>query len=125
MSVTSELASKLNPSDVLYVIAIPFTQTETLPSKPESTPLQTKKLPLQPIAVIKIAPVRLPASYDLSEKDVLFPDKKFEGPFTLIAKIKRGGKPSISEKGDLEGVYQKGSVSLGMKNVDIVIDREE
>ena len=122
ITISPSLASKIGPSDILYVVALPHEEPEIVtPPLINSNPIRPKRIP---IAVQKISPIRFPMKYQLSQKDVLFPETHFEGAIDLIAKIKKDEDLTLDQKGDLEGSYKKNPAAVGANHVDMVIDRE-
>jgi len=121
--ISSSLASKIGPSDVIFVMAYP----EEAESQPETQKSGVKAVgsPPPPLAVEKIMPPVFPAHYQLSKEDVIFPERRFEGALQIRARLDKDGNAKTVQTGDLEGVYKKNPVSVGSKNVDIVIDQEK
>lgn len=116
VSITSNLANKIGPSDVLYILAYPVTNNNTDPkAKPESQPSQN------PLAVHKIAPVILPTKYSLSQEDIIFPEKKFEGNLNVMARLQKNPESTPAQRGEYEGWAKKNPVKPGDKNVDILL----
>jgi len=117
------LGSKIEPSDVVFVMALPVL-TESLPAGDSAETKASTDSP-KPVAVKKITPVIFPLSYELTRDDVLFPDQEFKGRFDVVARVDKDGNLKTSTKGDLEGLSKKNPVAAGSKNADILIDREK
>ncbi len=105
VSLAPNLANKIGPSDVLYILAYPETQASLT----------------SPLAVHKIAPVILPTKYTLSQEDIIFPEKKLEGSLNIMARLQKNPESNPSQKGDFEGSAKKNPVKRGSKNVDIIL----
>jgi hypothetical protein len=122
ITVAPSLASKMGPSDAVFIMALPRegSRDNSTNKKPETAPARST---IAPVAVKKIAPAIFPLDYKLSQDDVIFPDKRFDGDLFIMARIDKNGE-AFKEKGDLEGVYKKNPVRVGTKRVDIVIDQE-
>jgi len=112
LSLTPSLQSKIGASDVIFVMAYPL-GGETRPASSN------------PIAVQKITPPVFPAPFHLSQKDVIFPERRFEGLLEIRARVDKDGKATTIESGDLEGSYKKNPVAVGSKDVELLIDQEK
>ncbi len=104
ITVAPELQARLQPTDVLFVIA----------RKDVGPPLAVKKLPNP----------SFPAAYALSANDVMFPGTPFQGEVRVIARVDRDGNAGPAQPGDLEGAAVKIPARVGDRDVDIVITRE-
>jgi cytochrome c-type biogenesis protein CcmH len=98
------LASKVNRSDRLFIIA----------RRPEGGP---------PLAVQKIVNPEFPLKYWLSQEDVMIPGVEFTGEVTVIARIDKDGQAGPPQPGDLEGSWKGTPVKVGDQKVDILIDK--
>ncbi|MFO1520195.1 MAG: hypothetical protein U1F57_11145 [bacterium] len=130
LTLGSGLASKIGPSDVVFIIAFPA-EAESQPApvsanpKAESKPAAPQISPsAKPIAVQKIAPAIFPMDYQLSQDDILFPENRFEGSLHIIARVDKDGNAKSVNPGDLEGSYKKNPVKVGSTHVDFAIDKE-
>jgi len=103
ISVSPELQSKLQPTDVLFVIA--------------------RKDVGPPLAVKKISNPTFPAAYALSASDVMFPGTPFQGEVRVIARVDRDGAAGPAQPGDLEGAAVKVPARVGDRDVDVVINQ--
>jgi hypothetical protein len=56
---------------------------------------------------------------------VIFSERRFEGALQIRVRLDKDGNAKTVQTGDLEGLYKKNPVSVGSKNVDIVIDQEK
>ena len=120
VSIAPAYANKGAPSDTLYILAYKVSKKEGPESAPESHPAYLKEPPL---VIKKISPVLFPVKFELSEKDILFPENKLSDEVNLIARLSRSGSP-VAKKGDLEGVYKKNPTKVGEKNAEILINQE-
>ncbi|GEM_PF-3186703 len=108
------LASKIGPSDILYVLAYPVTG---LKGSEKQSSFQGA-----PLAVRKIAPVIFPVKYEMSEADVMFPEKKFEGLLNVMARLHKNPESAPAQKGDFEGLAKRNPAAVGSKNIDIILE---
>ncbi len=122
ITLSPPLVSKLEPSDVLQILAISEESMNTF--NEEETKGKAKKNRV-PVAIQKIAPITFPLKYKITEEDVLFPENRFNGKLFILAKIEKKNPKNIDEKRSLEGSYLKNPVAVGSKNIDIVIDQEK
>lgn len=104
ITVAPEFQSKLQPTDVLFVIA----------RKDVGPPLAVKKIPNP----------TFPAAYALSASDVMFPGTPFQGEVKVMARVDRDGSAGPAQAGDLEGTASKIPARVGDRDVDVVINRE-
>src|SRR5262249_10065604 len=98
-------------------------ETAPLPNtaiKSESSPQFST---LAPMAVQKIAPVHFPMKYQLTQEDVIFPDKKFDGLVNIVARIDKDGNTKLTP-GDFEGFYTNNPAKVGEKRVNILINKQ-
>ncbi len=116
VNIPNNLANKIGASDVLYILAYPVSAPESAAKTSETNPaLKT------PLAVHKIAPVIFPAKYELSQDDIIFPEKKFEGLMEITARVQKNPESAPAQRGDFEGTAKKNPVVPGSKNVDILL----
>jgi cytochrome c-type biogenesis protein CcmH len=104
ITVAPELTAKLQPTDVLFVIA----------RKDVGPPLAVKKIPNP----------AFPAAYALTAADVMFPGTPFQGEVRVLARVDRDGNAGPAQPGDLEGTAAKARARVGDRDVDIMINRE-
>lgn len=107
VSLAPNLANKIGPSDILYILAYPESQNAS-----DTTPL----------AVRKIAPVIFPAKYEISQEDIIFPEKKFMGSMRIMAHLHKNPESAPAQKSEFEGFYKKNPVQPGSKNIDIILE---
>ena len=95
------LAGRLQPTDVLYLIAR-STRTGGV------------------VAVRREDGVQFPFAFTLGAADVMVQGTPFEGPFDVTARLSKTGD-ALAAKGDLEG--SAGGVAVGSSKVAITLDR--
>jgi cytochrome c-type biogenesis protein CcmH len=76
-----------------------------------------------PLAVKKIDRPVFPLSYSLGQENVMMQGASFTGSVVVTARLDKDGNPTTRQPGDLTGDYKKGSVAVGSKNIDIVLDQ--
>jgi cytochrome c-type biogenesis protein CcmH len=76
-----------------------------------------------PLAVKKIDRPVFPLSYSLGQENVMMQGASFTGSVAVTARLDKDGNPTTRQPGDLTGDYKKGSVAVGSKNIDIVLDQ--
>ena len=101
VAVAPSLASRIQPSDVLYLIA---------------RSARTGGV----VAVRREDGVRFPFAFALDAADVMVQGTPFEGPFDVTARLSKTGD-AVAAKGDLEG--SAAGVALGSASVAITLDR--
>jgi cytochrome c-type biogenesis protein CcmH len=107
ITVDPTLASKLKPTDVLYIIA---RGQQTGP----------------PAAVKRVTDPKFPLRYVIGPEDAMMPGVPgFEGGgrLTIAARLSRTGN-AMPAAGDLEGVFTNNPAKPGDAGVDVVISKE-
>jgi len=107
ITVAPEIATKLKPTDVLYIIA----------RREQVGP---------PTAVKRVVQPKFPLTYTLGPEDAMMPGMGGFDPdtnITIAARISRTGNATPSA-GDLEGVFEKNPAHPGDGGIDVKIDRE-
>ncbi len=123
VNITPSYGSKMGPSDTLYIIAYKAakkSESDQPESMPESHPAYLRETP---ILIKKISPVIFPLKFEISERDVLFPENQFKDEVNVVARLSKSGSP-IAKKGDVQGICKKNPVLVGDKNVEILINQE-
>ncbi len=122
INVTSSLANKVSPTDVLYINIFAWQPPQNAPtSKPET---EASVSPARkPITVLKIAPVIFPVKYTVSKNDIIFPEKKLEGPLEINARLEHS-EPGNNKKRIFIGTYPKNPVYLGNTKINFTLDKE-
>ena len=75
-----------------------------------------------PLAVQRLVETRFPYRYVITKDDVMIRGRKFSGRVRVRARLDADGVPGPLVKGDFEG-RASGVVSVGAKNVDVMIER--
>ncbi len=75
-----------------------------------------------PLAVQRLVETQFPYRYVITKDDVMIRGRKFAGRVRVRARLDADGVPGPLVKGDFEG-RAAGPVTVGAKNVDVVIDR--
>jgi cytochrome c-type biogenesis protein CcmH len=101
VSVAPNLASRVQPTDVLYLIA---------------RNARTGGV----VAVRREEGVRFPFAFGVGPADVMVQGTAFEGPFDITARLSKSGD-AVAAKGDLEGGAR--GVAVGAKAVTITLER--
>ncbi|MBI4639446.1 MAG: cytochrome c-type biogenesis protein CcmH, partial [Candidatus Tectomicrobia bacterium] len=104
VTVASSVAGTIPSDATLFIVA---RQAETGP----------------PLAVKKIPRPRFPLAYTLTPEDVMLPGASLEGKMFVKAMLKQSGMVGPAQPGDLEGIFARNPVSVGMTQVDIVLDK--
>ncbi len=78
-----------------------------------------------PLAVQRIAPVKLPFDFALGQQDAMMPGTQFEGEVTIIARLSMTGT-AMPNPGDIEGYAAVSAGDVGLKiTLDHVVSKEE
>jgi hypothetical protein len=101
ISLAPELAGKVHPAGVIYVIA--------------------RNGPGPPLAVARLQVESLPVRYRLSADNVMMPGAAFEGSMTVSARLDADGAVGQPQPGDVDGSSIE--VSVGAQNADIVLSQ--
>ncbi len=75
-----------------------------------------------PLAVKRITDPTFPLPFALGPEDVMHQGSELRGEVTLIARLKRDGRPGPAITGDLEGVAAGKSVAVGTTDVRITMN---
>jgi len=105
VSIEPGLASKVAPSDVLFVIV----------RRPGGTP--------RPVAVKRIDAPRFPVEFEITSRDVMVQGSELRGMVEVVARVDKDGKAGPPQAGDLEGQYEKNPTLVGARDVEIVINQ--
>jgi len=103
VSVAAELASRVPPGAVLFIVA----------RRAAAGP---------PLAVKRVRDPRFPLEFSLGPEDRMIQTLPFQGPLQLSARLDADGNAMSREPGDLMGEVS-GAVPTGAAGVEIVIDR--
>jgi cytochrome c-type biogenesis protein CcmH len=105
VTIAPELASKVNPTDVLFVIV----------RRPGSAP--------RPLAAKRIDHPQFPAAFEITNKDMMIEGSELRGMVDVIARLDKDGMAGPAQPGDLEGRFDKNPTLPGATNVEIVINK--
>ncbi len=105
VTIAPELASKVSPTDTLFVIV----------RRPGGTP--------RPLAAKRIDGPQFPVSFEITSADVMVQGTELRGMVDLIARVDKDGKAGQPQPGDMEGQYDKNPTLPGGKDLEIVIKK--
>ena len=99
------LASKMSPTDVLFVIV----------KRPSGPP--------RPLAALRIERPTFPVPFEITNADVMVQGSELKGVVNIIARLDKDGSAGPAQPGDIEGEFAKNPTMVGAKNVEIVLNR--
>jgi hypothetical protein len=105
ITIDPKLKASLDSQAVLFIIA---------------RPAGAAKGP--PLAVKKIDRPVFPLAYSLGPENVMMQGVSFAGSVAIMVRLDKDGNPTTRQPGDITGDYKK-SVSVGSKNIDIMLDQ--
>jgi cytochrome c-type biogenesis protein CcmH len=103
--ISSELANQVRPTDVLFVIV----------KRPGGTP--------RPVAAKRIEHPTFPASFEITNADVMVQGSELRGMVDVIARLDRDGQAGPAQPGDIEGRYAKNPTLPGGRDFEIILDK--
>jgi len=103
VTVSPELASKVSPTDTLFVIV----------RRPGGQP--------RPLAVKRIDGPKFPVTFEITNADVMVQGSELRGMVDVVARVDKDGRAGQPQPGDLEGQYDKNPTLPGGKDLEIVI----
>lgn len=106
VSIAPELASKVAPSDVLFVIV----------RRPGSSP--------RPLAVKRIESPQFPVPFEITDRDLMVQGSELRGMVELLARLDKDGRAGPAQPGDIEGQYEKNPTLPGGTDLQIVLNKE-
>ena len=106
VTIDTQLASKVSPTDVLFVIV----------RRPGSAP--------RPLAANRIDHPQFPVVFEITNKDMMIEGSELRGMVDVIARLDKDGVAGPAQPGDLEGRFEKNPTLPGVTNVEIVINKE-
>ncbi len=104
VTIDPALASKVAPTDVLFVIV----------KRPSGPP--------RPLAAVRIDHPKFPQPFEVTNADVMLPGSELKGVVSIIARLDKDGNAGPAQPGDIEGEYTKNPTMVGAKNVEIVLN---
>ena len=103
IDIRPELKKRLKPTDTLFIIV----------TQPGSR---------IPLAVKKVAPVRLPYIYRIGPENLMIPGRTLEGPVSLKVRLDKDGQANPDQPGDLTGKPAQDPLELPARGVHVLID---
>jgi cytochrome c-type biogenesis protein CcmH len=104
VTISAELASQVNASDVLFVIV----------KRPGGMP--------RPIAAKRIDHPQFPVTFEITNADVMIQGNELRGMVEVLARVDRDGQAGPAQPGDLVGQYERNPTLAGGRNLEIVIN---
>ena len=104
VTIDPALASKVAPTDVLFVIV----------KRPSGPP--------RPLAAVRIDHPKFPQPFEVTNADVMLQGSELKGVVSIIARLDKDGNAGPAQPGDIEGEYAKNPTMVGAKNVEIVLN---
>ena len=104
VTIDPALASKVAPTDVLFVIV----------KRPSGPP--------RPLAAVRIDHPKFPQPFEVTNADVMLQGSELKGVVSIIARLDKDGNAGPAQPGDIEGEYTKNPTMVGAKNVEIVLN---
>ncbi len=102
--ISPALAGQVKPTDVLFVIV----------KRPGGTP--------RPIAAKRIEHPTFPASFEITNADVMVQGSELRGMVDVMARLDRDGQAGPAQPGDIEGRYAKNPTLPGGRDFEIILD---
>ena len=87
VTIDPALASKQEPSDVLFVIV----------RRPGGSP--------RPLAAVRIEHPRFPVPFEITNADVMIPGSELRGMVMIVARLDKDGRAGPAQPGDVEGEF--------------------
>lgn len=103
--IAPELASKVSPTDTLFVIV----------RRPGGSP--------RPLAVKRVDGPKFPVPFEISNADMMVPGSELRGMVDIVARVDKDGKAGQPQPGDLEGQYDKNPTLPGGSDLEITIKK--
>ena len=105
VTIEAGLASQVRPTDVLFVIV----------RRPQGPP--------RPIAVKRIDSPQFPMTFEITNQDVMVEGSELRGMVNVIARLDKDGQAGPPQPGDLEGQFEKNPTLVGVRDIEIVINK--
>ena len=105
VTIDPTLASKVAPTDVLFVIV----------RRPSGPP--------RPLAALRIERPQFPQPFEVTNADVMIQGSELKGMVAIIARLDKDGSAGPAQPGDIEGEFSKNPTMAGAKDVAIVLNR--
>ena len=104
VTIDPALASKVAPTDVLFVIV----------KRPSGPP--------RPLAAVRIEHPKFPQPFEVTNADVMGQGSELKGVVAIIARLDKDGNAGPAQPGDIEGEYAKNPTLVGAQHVEIVLN---
>jgi cytochrome c-type biogenesis protein CcmH len=105
VAIAPELAGKVAPTDVLFVIV----------RRPQGPP--------RPLAVKRVDSPRFPVAFEITNADVMMKGSELRGMVEVVARLDKDGVAGPAQPGDLEGEFAKNPTLAGARDIEIVLDK--
>jgi cytochrome c-type biogenesis protein CcmH len=105
VAIDPALASKVDPTDVLFVIV----------RRPGGAP--------RPLAAVRIEHPKFPVPFQISNADVMTPGSELRGMVAVVARLDKDGSAGPAQPGDIEGEFAKNPTMVGATEVTIVLNK--
>ena len=105
VTIDPALASKVAPTDVLFVIV----------RRPSGPP--------RPLAALRIEHPKFPQPFEVTNADVITQGSELRGVVAIIARLDKDGSAGPEQSGDIEGEFSKNPTMAGAKDIEIVLNR--
>ncbi|BCA53700.1 conserved exported protein of unknown function [Nitrospira sp. KM1] len=102
--IAPELANQVRPTDVLFVIV----------RRPGGTP--------RPVAAKRIDNPTFPASFEITNADVMVQGSELRGMVDVVARLDRDGQAGPAQPGDIEGRYARNPTLPGGRDFEVILD---
>ena len=105
VSIDPALASKVESSDVLFVIV----------RRPGGAP--------RPLAAVRIEHPKFPVPFRVTNADVMIPGSELRGMVAVVARLDKDGSAGPAQPGDIEGEFAKNPTMVGATDVEILLNK--
>ena len=105
IAIDPSLATKVSPTDVLFVIA----------RRPQGAP--------RPLAVKRIDTPKFPVTFEITNQDVMVEGSELRGMVDVVARLDKDGQAGPPQAGDLEGQFEKNPTLPGIRDIEIIINK--
>lgn len=105
VTIVPDLAAKVSPSDVLFVIV----------RRPQGPP--------RPLAVKRFDAPQFPVSFEITNRDMMVQGSELRGMVNVVARVDKDGRAGPPQPGDLEGQFEKNPTLVGARDIEIVINK--
>ncbi len=105
VTIAPELASKVQPTDVLFVIV----------RRPGGTG--------RPLAAKRIDRPQFPVSFEITSADMIQQGSELRGMVDVTARLDKDGQAGPAQPGDIEGQFAKNPTLPGGDGIDITLDQ--